>query len=287
MAEPPKEERPAQAPAQAVPQKIEMDSILSSMVSVMTTLIGGLAATGSANKPLTLDDLPKWLEDNAAVARKIIEEFPQPKEETAGKPADPVSEDQWKLVVSKKNGKILGILPENDVAERWFSEEPEQEIVSKKAISSYDAAVDRCRKKIESIIKDCERKNQKFRDLDFALDDHDVCLRSLVEDPDDDTYSPPPQGVARTRGIFPSPQMFVNGANADDVRQGYGGDCWFLAGIAALTNLKEGLNHNYVQVDGDEKVGVYGFVFHRGTFSSYFAFSGCLRPQTESGSTKL
>ena len=260
MAEPSKED----PPVQGVPQKIGMDTILSSMVSVMTSLIGGLAATGASDKPLTMEDLPKWLEDNAAVARKIIEDFPQPQDTAAEKPVDPVSEDQWKLVVSKKSGKVLGILPENDIAERWFSEESEQEIVSKKAVSSYDAAVERCRERVKAIIKDCERKNQKYRDAEFALDDQGFCLRSLVFDPDDDPYSPPPQSVARTRAIFPSPQMFVNGANADDVRQGYGGDCWFLAGIAALTNLKEGLNHNYVQVDGDEKVGVFGFVFHRG-----------------------
>ncbi|KAI4151733.1 MAG: hypothetical protein LQ340_003329 [Diploschistes diacapsis] len=251
-------------PMEGVGQRIDMDKTLSYMVSVMTSLIGGMATQGSSDQAMTLEDLPRWLENNAAVARKIVENFPQKVEAAPEKPVDTVSEDQWKLVISKRNGKVVGILPENDVAERWFCEEIEEEIVSKKAISSYDAAVERCREKVKSIIEDCERKNQKFRDPEFALDDQDVCLRSLVPDPEGDPYSPPPQSVARTRQIFPSPKLFVNGAKADDVRQGTGGDCWFLAAVAALTNLKEGLHHNYVHVDGDEKVGVYGFVFHRG-----------------------
>lgn len=78
---------------------------------------------------------------------------------------------------------------------------------------------------------------------------------------------PVPQGYTQARKIFPKPALFVDGATAGDVRQGFGGDCWFLAGIAALTNMDDGLKHNYVHVDGDEKVGVYGFVFHRGMAS--------------------
>ena len=254
---------PAEAPA-PVAQRVDMSLVISNMVSVMTSLIGGMASQGSSDKALTMEDLPKWLEDNAAIAKKIIENFPQRQEAAPAPVPDPVSEDKWKLVVSSKSGKILGILPENALAERWFSEETEQAITSKKAVSSYDSAVERCREKVQAIIKDCERKNQKFRDAEFALDDQGFCLRSLVPDPDGDPFSPPPQTVSRARNIFPSPKLFVNEARADDVRQGKGGDCWFLAGVAALTNLKAGLNHNYVQVDGDEKVGVYGFVFHRG-----------------------
>ena len=259
------EEQPKPATEATVAQRVDMNLILANMVSVMNSLIGGMASQGSSDRALTLEDLPKWLEDNAATAKKIVETFPQPQAPAPEKAPDPVSEDKWKLVISSKSGKVLGILPENDLAERWFSDETDNAIVSKKANSSYDAAVERCRERVTSIIKDCERKNQKFRDLEFALDDQGFCLRSLVPDPDGDPFSPPPQTVARTRNIFPSPKLFVNEARADDVRQGKGGDCWFLSGVAALTNLKAGLNHNYVQVDGDEKVGVYGFVFHRGT----------------------
>ena len=240
---------------------------LANMMAVMDSPIGSMAAQGLTDKPFGLKDLPDWLAEKAEIARRIIESFPQ-EQKPAEKVADPASEDQWKLVVSKVNGKILGILPENDLAERFFAIETEQDIQppvsSKKALSSYDTAVQQCRDRVRQIIRDCKRKNQKFRDEEFQLGDHSYCLRSLVDDPDGDPYDPPPQAVAQARNIFEKPRLFVNGAKADDVKQGRGGDCWFLAGIAALTNLREGLNHNYVQVDGDEKVGVYGFVFHRG-----------------------
>jgi len=40
------------------------------------------------------------------------------------------------------------------------------------------------------------------------------------------------------------------------------GDCWFMAAVATITNLK-GLIEK-ICVARDEKVGVYGFVFLRG-----------------------
>ena len=54
----------------------------------------------------------------------------------------------------------------------------------------------------------------------------------------------------------------MDGATSGDVRQGRAGDCWFLAALGALGN-KKGLIDK-VCVHREEKVGVYGFVFHRG-----------------------
>lgn len=62
--------------------------------------------------------------------------------------------------------------------------------------------------------------------------------------------------------IFEKPQFYIEGATASDVRQGNDGDCWFLSALCALGN-KEGLIDR-VCVARDEKVGVYGFVFHQG-----------------------
>ena len=66
--------------------------------------------------------------------------------------------------------------------------------------------------------------------------------------------------------IFESPVFFEEGASAGDVRQGNSSDCWFLAALCALCN-KPGLVDK-ICVAKDEKVGVYGFVFHRGAFKS-------------------
>ena len=49
---------------------------------------------------------------------------------------------------------------------------------------------------------------------------------------------------------------------ATDVHQGRNGDCWFLAALCAITGKKDLIDR--VCVMRDEKVGVYGFVFHRG-----------------------
>ena len=45
------------------------------------------------------------------------------------------------------------------------------------------------------------------------------------------------------------------------MRQGFNGDCWFLSALCAISNKKNLVDR--VCVARDEKVGVYGFVFHR------------------------
>jgi len=70
--------------------------------------------------------------------------------------------------------------------------------------------------------------------------------------------------LTQKQDIFENPQFFIEGATASDVRQGKEGDCWFMSALCTLSN-KEGLLES-VCVARDEKVGVYGFVFHRGMF---------------------
>lgn len=62
--------------------------------------------------------------------------------------------------------------------------------------------------------------------------------------------------------IFDKPRFFIEGATANDVRQGNDGDCWFMSALCTISN-KDGLIQR-VCVARDEQVGVYGFVFHRG-----------------------
>ena len=58
--------------------------------------------------------------------------------------------------------------------------------------------------------------------------------------------------------------FFDEGASASDVRQGFNGDCWFLSALCAICNKKDLIDK--ICVARDEEVGVYGFVFHRGTY---------------------
>ena len=67
------------------------------------------------------------------------------------------------------------------------------------------------------------------------------------------------------KDIFDEPQFYIDGMTANDVRQGRDGDCWFMSSICTLSNKEDLLEK--VCVARDEKVGVYGFVFHRGTLA--------------------
>lgn len=251
-----------------------VNSLVTAMSSVFTSMVTEDLTSGGT---MDLSQLPTFLEKTAVIFQEINKtptDTPAADEDTVVHAAVKASseankqdstvvfDDEWKLAISKSTGKVLGIFPDNALAQRWYSDEAEEEIASKNALSSYDSAVQRCREQVEIIIKECRRTNAKFRDHEFSLDEHNVCLYSL--DSTKDEYPFPPQGQAQARKIFKKPQFYVDGATASDVKQGQAGDCWFLAGIASLTNFKACLTQNYVQVDGDERVGVYGFVFHRG-----------------------
>lgn len=62
------------------------------------------------------------------------------------------------------------------------------------------------------------------------------------------------------KDIFENPHS--DGMCANDVRQGQNGDCWLMSALCALSNSRGLLDK--VCAARDEKVGVYGFVFHRG-----------------------
>ena len=66
-----------------------------------------------------------------------------------------------------------------------------------------------------------------------------------------------------SQDIFDEPRFYIGGATANDVRQGNDGDCWFMSALATISNKEELIQR--VCVARDEQVGVYGFVFHRGT----------------------
>jgi Calpain family cysteine protease len=75
-----------------------------------------------------------------------------------------------------------------------------------------------------------------------------------------------PQSVKRVKQIFDEAEFFVDGATADDVRQGDVGDCWFISALSALCCMEAEELGNLVQrvcVKRDEAAGVYGFVFYR------------------------
>lgn len=176
----------------------------------------------------------------------------------------------WDKFTTKHPGKIFTILPDNLYAKRAAAHAPKGSIPGQNALASYEEAVESCRKKVEKIVKECRRLNQKYRDPHFDIEADfkrsqlnsaipPDCLTGLNEA----RSSFQPMSVKRIEDIFDSPQFFIEGATANDVRQGNDGDCWFMSALCTLSN-KEGLIQR-VCVARDEQVGVYGFVFHRGS----------------------
>ena len=139
-------------------------------------------------------------------------------------------------------------------------------------MADYQRAVSKCKAKVDKIVKDCHALNQKYNDPSFDLHKRRDCLGALsTYSSDEDAVetvvsSVQPKSVKRVRQIFEKPEFFVDGATADDVRQGDVGDCWFLSALSALCCMEAEELGNLVEricVKRDEAVGVYGFVFFR------------------------
>lgn len=73
-----------------------------------------------------------------------------------------------------------------------------------------------------------------------------------------------PKSIKRVPDIFDNPQFFVEGASANDIRQGLEGDCWFLSALETICSL-EPARHlvDRICVKYDQDVGVYGFLLYR------------------------
>ncbi|KAL0068057.1 hypothetical protein AAF712_004961 [Marasmius tenuissimus] len=83
------------------------------------------------------------------------------------------------------------------------------------------SALTSCKEQVQRIARECEAKNRKFRDEDFDLqNDRDRCLHGIGCD---DIYEP--SDVQRVTEIFDNPQFFTDGANSNDLVQGYLRDC--------------------------------------------------------------
>ncbi|PVF93390.1 cysteine proteinase [Serendipita vermifera] len=121
-----------------------------------------------------------------------------------------------------------------------------------------DEAIQRCKERVEDIAQNCRARNQKFRDIEFDLDNgKDLCLFGL----NTDNRTHYPADVMRVTDIFKEPTFFVDGPSFSDIAQGRDGDCYFLAALAMVATLPGLLEK--ICVARDQVVGVYGFIFFR------------------------
>lgn len=168
----------------------------------------------------------------------------------------------WDKFNTKFPGKVYSILPANVYAKTKAAQSKAGLVHGQATGKSYEQAVADCRAAVDSISKECRRVNLKYRDPHFDIEfdlkrNRRDCLDSLTGIPNNLS----PKSVKRVPDIFDDPVFFKEGATANDVRQGFNGDCWFLSALCAISNKKNLVDK--VCVHRDEKVGVYGFVFHR------------------------
>ncbi|KAH6690299.1 hypothetical protein F5X68DRAFT_229634 [Plectosphaerella plurivora] len=174
----------------------------------------------------------------------------------------------WVKFNSRTPGKALTILPDNFDAERAAGRS--LEATEESAQTSYENARELCIAKVQKIVAECRRNNQKYRDPHFDLE-FDLkfgrrdCLDTLSVSRSRvlSQSSLKPQSVKRVTDIFDEPKFYgdEDKPNATDVRQGRGGDCWLMAALCVLSN-KPGLIEKCCVIR-DEEIGVYGFVFYR------------------------
>jgi Calpain family cysteine protease len=184
----------------------------------------------------------------------------------------------WSKFTAAKPSKPFTVLPNNPHASLLAASsnkayQRHDLHASKSALASYAEARAACEAKVAKIVTECRRLNVKYRDPHFDIEDdfrkwmggqkpHADCLMGLDER--EETIGVlRPMAVKRVEDVFDTPQFFIDGASASDVRQGKEGDCWFMSALCTLSNKEELIQK--VCVARDEQVGVYGFVFHRGT----------------------
>ena len=114
----------------------------------------------------------------------------------------------------------------------------------------------------------------RYRDSEFDIDwdlkwDKGYCLNGLVRAKFDlsskalqSITSNVPKAVKRVHEIFDKPTFLMKEkVSPAEIKQGSLGDCWLVASLTALANMKIGIQR--ICVEYDTKIGIYGFVFHR------------------------
>ncbi|TFK24073.1 cysteine proteinase [Coprinopsis marcescibilis] len=115
-----------------------------------------------------------------------------------------------------------------------------------------------CKRMVEGIAARCRRKNRRFRDLEFDIEnDKSRCLNSLME-----TGLFSPVDSRRVSELFEKPVVFYSGGRAAaEIVQGAVENCYLVSAMSGLTSIPKLVDQ--LCVARDEEVGVYGFIFHR------------------------
>src|SRR5271156_1575495 len=92
---------------------------------------------------------------------------PAPGKDTQNKSPQQVVSEFWDSFIVKSPGKVTSIFPRSLYAHLF---PPERAAVDRNAAESYETAAAECRKKVQRIVAECHRTNEKFTDLDFDIE---------------------------------------------------------------------------------------------------------------------
>ena len=76
----------------------------------------------------------------------------------------------WRKFTTKNPGKLFTVLPDNLYAKRAALQASRKAGTLKSAIASYEQAAATCKAKVEKIVQDCRRLNQKYKDAHFDIE---------------------------------------------------------------------------------------------------------------------
>lgn len=165
--------------------------------------------------------------------------------------------DFWSKFATKKPSKVTSIFPRLLYAS-ILPEHPDPRGIAsaRNAADSYEAAAKECREKVEKIVRECHRTNEKFTDGDFDtesdFDGRRNCLNGLEYQDEEDggkrSRSSSPSGrrrddirgtmrkkgvemreeyrpcsVHRLEWIFKEPRFTIDGFSSSDIHQGSNG----------------------------------------------------------------
>ncbi|KAK3325840.1 calcium-dependent cysteine-type endopeptidase-like protein [Apodospora peruviana] len=162
-------------------------------MSVSATSVAGDGAGGKT----VMAEMPVVLQPGSGGSRE--------KQKTPQKRVD----EFWKKFSTKAPGKATTVLPKNELAQKLAKRKSAKEVGSGiTAQASYEEAAALCRAKVEKIVQECRRVNQKYRDPHFDLEQdlksgYRDCLESLsnlrYDSSDDDDDSDSSFGSIRPR----------------------------------------------------------------------------------------
>lgn len=196
------------------------------------------------------------------------------------KPALPPQEavnEIWSKFFPPKFSKATNILPPSSHPNAKSSEPgqvPQADQTNLLVSEGFKKAAEECRTRVRKLVKECKRVNMRYRDPEFDIEwdlelGKGYYLNSLaftdfrIGERNIETAPGPrnaPRSVKRVHRIFEKP-TFMKEVSAADVQQGGSDNCWLMAALTALANVKGGIQS--LCVEYDTKIGIYGFVFYR------------------------